>query len=266
MVGLGKVDEAAGGVEDPSVQRSVFPLVVALLLSSGCATLFADSADQIRITSSPEGAQVLMDGMPVGHTPVTLTVDRDTFATHYITLRAPNYRSLRFPLQHSLETVALLNLSSVLSWGIDALSGNMLEYAPSSYFFDLPPAGPGPAPAGPGWDRAPGGGWSRSPEWRARRRFVLVNHRTLLRDIARGTGEHLDELARLYGIEPGGDDFRALARRLAVAMPELLETRYPHRLHARIETMVCQTPRWSAACAPRASQAIGWAQAGPVGR
>ena len=207
-------------------------LTASLLFSGGCATLFAPSADVVHITSAPEGAQVLLDGYPVGQTPLSLRVDRNTFSDHFVTLRARGHRSLRFMLLKSLEGVAILNLSSLLSWGIDALSGNMMAYDPRSYFFDLPPEV---------------GALRRSERQRDQLRFALVNQRNLLRDISRREGDFLWGFLALYGIDRG--DATAAAIQLAAAMPSLVAAAGdPPRVFERLDAVLC---RDAVAPAPR---------------
>ena len=50
--------------------------LVAVLASSGCLTLYGGSRQPVIVNSSPAGAQVFLDGQPVGSAPVEVTVDR----------------------------------------------------------------------------------------------------------------------------------------------------------------------------------------------
>jgi len=56
------------------------PIVVAAIalsaLCAGCATLVDAGPDMVPVHSSPEGARVSLDGVPVGVTPCTVAMDR----------------------------------------------------------------------------------------------------------------------------------------------------------------------------------------------
>src|SRR5262245_10421865 len=64
----------------PPLRR--LPLAVAVTalalsaLATGCATIIDDGPDMVPVESTPEGARVSLDGVPVGVTPCTVAVDR----------------------------------------------------------------------------------------------------------------------------------------------------------------------------------------------
>ena len=45
-----------------------------VLLLAGCATLLGEEVKKIHVTSDPPGAQVSMDGLPVGRAPLELSI------------------------------------------------------------------------------------------------------------------------------------------------------------------------------------------------
>ncbi len=45
------------------------------ILLSGCATLFSPQPQAVPVSSQPAGAEVFVNGKPVGRTPVTLSLD-----------------------------------------------------------------------------------------------------------------------------------------------------------------------------------------------
>lgn len=196
--------------------------LLVLMSLSGCATLFSDDTQRVSFTSSPEGAEVLMDGRTVGVTPVIAVIDRDSFKRRIVTMRMPGYRSVQFELGKSLNPVAILNLSGLLSWATDAMTGNMIEYSPGSYYLELEPQGVA-------------AGAHEGAQERAALRFVLVNHRRLLADIARGDGEHLRAAARLLGVDRQA--YPAFARALQRRADELLAREYPHELYEDMAAM-----------------------------
>lgn len=214
----------------PSTRGLVVPaLLVALLAAGGCATVFSGSDQSVSFSSNPLGAEVLVDGVPVGFTPVATRFDRDTFATRLITIRRPGYQPRQFQLHKSLNAIAILNLTCVLSWLTDAVTGGLIEYSPGAYHLELTPV-IFPGPAGPGgWaDTSPGAD-------REALRFVLVNDGRIRTDIVRGGGEHLRALAHLWGID--GELPRATIA-LGQEAPVLLAREYPFELYLEIRRVL----------------------------
>lgn len=193
-------------------------LALALLVSlpallGGCATLFSTDRQPVEFTSAPQGAEVLVDGRSVGRTPVVAPVERKTGGT-VVTVRKAGFETKQFRLGTTINAVAILNLSSLLSWATDYTSGNLIEYAPNAYFVEL------------------GGASRRPPQARARLRalrYVLVSRHQILSDVSRRSGEHLQVLAGLFGVP--AEAYRRFAGALAEEAPALvaLEQR-PHEL------------------------------------
>ena len=153
------------------------------MLLSGCATMFAPNSDKVTIKTDPAGADVYEGANLLGKTPLTYTFKREVFDKKILTIKKSGYASQEMLLNKSLEKTAIWNFGFFIttcgatSWGIDALSGNMVKYTPDSYFIDLTKRG----------DAA-----SREDHLRVQRiRFVLLNQGNLLKDIAAGDGEYL---------------------------------------------------------------------------
>lgn len=198
--------------------RITASLCAATLLLSGCGTLFSEPVQPVVFTSDPQGADVIVNGAFVGHTPVTVPFDRDTFDERIVVIRTPGYATAQFRMSKALNTIAILNLCSLLSWATDAFTGGLIEYSPNAYFVELQPAG--------------GRRTDRTDEDRAALAFVLVNTAPLLTDIARGDGEYLRTLATLLAIEAPRE--AAFVAALQAALPLLLAREYPYQVHAEI--------------------------------
>lgn len=204
--------------------------LLCLVASTGCATIFSSSDQAVSFSSNPQGAEVLVDGVPIGVTPMTTRFDRNTFATRVITIRRAGAEPTRFFLQKTLNAVAILNLTSLLSWVTDAATGALIEYSPGAYHVELRPAFPTP-PMGPGgYSLEPRPGADREALW-----FVLVNDSRLRTEIARGGGEYTRTLARIWGIEQASPRLSRALRRRA---PDLLATEYPYHLYLGIRAAV----------------------------
>jgi hypothetical protein len=52
-------------------------VVVMLWVGGGCATVFSSSTQQVQMTSTPPGAEVMIDGVPIGRTPMIATLHKN---------------------------------------------------------------------------------------------------------------------------------------------------------------------------------------------
>jgi hypothetical protein len=111
--------------------------VGALLLLSGCATLFSGTDDDITFDSEPQGAQVLIDGIVVGTTPTTVVVDRPGLEETDVTVQLEGYEPLRFELDTEFNNTAILNVFFWPGFVIDVLTGALFKYDKKSYTVDL---------------------------------------------------------------------------------------------------------------------------------
>ena len=220
--------------------RSIGSLLVLglVLLTSGCATLFAGGPQTVTFTSNPEGAEVLIDGYPVGRTPCTVQIDRRAFGHRIITMRAPGYATRQFPLNKSINVVAIFNLSSLLFWATDATSGALISYEPNAYYFELRPGGP-PMRRGPPIRRGPPRYVDYTEAEKRALYFTLINHHNLRKQIAQRRGSQLDALATLLEIEPENQPTFVAA--LAKNAGPLINEPYPYRLFNQIRDVGRET-------------------------
>jgi hypothetical protein len=111
---------------------------VSCLTLSACATLFTGTRDTISFDSTPRGALVVIDGVDMGRTPVTLRVKR-TLGSRVVTLRMAGYDDRTIVLGREFNVVSVLNLHNFFGWGIDAATGALLKYSQHSYHLELEP-------------------------------------------------------------------------------------------------------------------------------
>jgi hypothetical protein len=190
---------------------TMFGALAFCVVGTGCATLFSDGSQQIKVSSNVPGATVFLDNEPIGQTPMRFELDRDTFKRHELSLEYQGKRTEVVKIKKSLNTTSLFNCTSILSWGTDALTGHMMEYHPDSYFIEV---------EGPG---GPQSARERELMW-----FVVMNHKPLLREIARYDGPRLRAVARLS--EVPREAYPAFAVALARRLPAMLHEEYPERL------------------------------------
>lgn len=113
-----------------------FSLVIFSSASFGFATIISGKTQTITVDSQPQGAEVIVDGAMMGHTPVSFTLQKGV--KQNITIKKDGYSTVSRELTKSLDPVALLNIFWDLST-TDALTGSLQEYSPNSYFIELAP-------------------------------------------------------------------------------------------------------------------------------
>ena len=109
------------------------PLILAAAIcaaGTGCATLFAPGPDHVRITSIPDGAMVLLDGVPVGETPTVIEIPRSSRGL--LTLELNGHETRRVALDKGFNPVTLINLAwgplFIITMAVDAVSGDIVKY------------------------------------------------------------------------------------------------------------------------------------------
>ncbi|MBF8961646.1 hypothetical protein I0P70_00190 [Pontibacter sp. FD36] len=110
-------------------------ILVAMILTQSCATLFTGTKDTI-VINSDQKAKIEIDGIQVGHTGESIRVKR-SLNDKVVTLKADGYETKTFELQKAFNVVSVLNFLSPLAWGIDALTGAVMKYEPKVYNMEL---------------------------------------------------------------------------------------------------------------------------------
>ena len=103
----------------------------------GCSTIFTGTKSKVQIESVPSGARVQVDGVDRGIvTPTPVSLKRGA-SGQTVTLLMSGYRPKSFEPETTFSTVSVLNLFSLLGWGIDAASGALWTYEPKFYSIQL---------------------------------------------------------------------------------------------------------------------------------
>jgi len=122
----------------PTLKTSfLFPFVALATLSfSGCASIFTGTTQSVQVNSVPSGANVSVGGIDRGQTPLPMVLKKGS-SGECITLMLPGYQEKTFQPQTNFNPVAILNLLSILGWGIDAATGALWKYDPTFYNIQL---------------------------------------------------------------------------------------------------------------------------------
>lgn len=176
---------------------------IAVVLVSGCATLFSGSDDNISFTSDPPNVKVYMNTRYLGVTPLNITVKRVGFATANLNtfrFEKKGHRAQEFRLTTEFNNVTLLNTISIVSYLTDAFTGAITQYSPTDYHIILEKS-----------DQE-----QHSKSFRRRtlvQSYILVNYYDLRENIVLGNGVHINNLSFLLNIgEEHRDNFLILLK------------------------------------------------------
>jgi len=114
-------------------------LLIALLVC-GCATIFTGTTQMIQINSNVPGAQVIIDGVPVGLTPFQGRIRKRNDSPSVI-VRAQGYHDASVLLSSQINYIIILNTLGLYcassSTTTDFLSRAAWQYSPNTYFVNL---------------------------------------------------------------------------------------------------------------------------------
>lgn len=127
------------------MKRPIFKLtLITLLLScfliySGCATIFSGSRDEIKLSSEPGGAKVVVDGQERGKTPLKLSLKKGK--DYQVEFTKEGYEKKMVSLTYSLGAGWLILdiLTGLVGILVDALTGNWNSLDYDSYKAILEP-------------------------------------------------------------------------------------------------------------------------------
>lgn len=172
------------------MKRSLLAGVFALgtLGLASCATIINGSNQTITVNSDVPGAQVSINGMPLGVTPLITSIKRGQEGV--LTVQMPGYTPFQAALSKKINGIFFANilLGGLFGSSTDYSTGAMYAYEPDTYFVALAPAAMAPPVAA---------------EWRRReavRSFVLLNNEALASELSAGRGEYVDALAELLQV------------------------------------------------------------------
>jgi hypothetical protein len=123
--------------------------VVAGFMSS-CATILTGTTQRVTIDSTPQGADIIVDGRMMGTTPAKVRLDRDLNAfienAKDIRLELNGYYPDGYYLGTDIEPVVILNVFCPLGFALDAVTGAIMKYDNDYYNFRMVPVDPASGP------------------------------------------------------------------------------------------------------------------------
>lgn len=116
-----------------------YAFITTLTLSiSSCATIFTGTKQTVQINSVPSAADVEVNGISRGQTPVALRLKKG-FTGETVTIKKEGYDTKIFQPETTFNAVSVLNLFGLIGWGVDAATGAMMKYDPKAYEIKLEP-------------------------------------------------------------------------------------------------------------------------------
>lgn len=110
--------------------------IASTFLMTSCATIFTGTKDTIRFDSNPQGAKVYIDGLEVCKTPCTTQVKR-SLSDKLAEIKLDGYETRVITLDRKFNAVSIINLGSLIGWGIDAATGSLMKYDKKGYDIEL---------------------------------------------------------------------------------------------------------------------------------
>ncbi len=106
--------------------------------SSGCAALLNLGQDKISVVSIPDGAEVSVDGVSLGTTPLTKRIRRKYTPSEFMIDFSGQFYSVE--VSTSFNIVSLLNSGNFVGWLLDGASASLADYNPEIVAIVLPSA------------------------------------------------------------------------------------------------------------------------------
>lgn len=111
-------------------------LLASTILMTGCATVISGTSESVTIDSSPQKAEVYIDGAMVGVTPMTLKLEKNKKDS--VMVKKEGFKPQSRELTKQYDPVTLVSFFWDAST-TDFITGAAMEYDPKSYYFELTP-------------------------------------------------------------------------------------------------------------------------------
>jgi hypothetical protein len=121
------------------IQRATHIVLVFILvqLTIGCATIINGSSQEIAISSTPDGAEVWIDGARMGMTPTKVTLKRKN--DYVVAVKKEGFREATLKIESEVSPWIAGNilLGGLIGLGIDFASGGAYHLNPGQLDFNM---------------------------------------------------------------------------------------------------------------------------------
>ena len=111
---------------------TLLAVVIFMTMLSSCATMFSGTTQKVTITPNPPDADVLIDGANRGKTPIELSLKKELTGKP-IEIKKEGYQNRILTPSTSFNTTAIVNIFVPIGFVIDAITGAMMKYSPTTY-------------------------------------------------------------------------------------------------------------------------------------
>jgi len=104
--------------------------LIPLTLLSGCATIMNGTNQSIGISTNPSGAEVWLDDMLAGHSPIVLEMKRNN--NHFIRIQLEGYQPYELAVTREISGWVAGNIvfGGFIGLAVDALTGGIYNLTP----------------------------------------------------------------------------------------------------------------------------------------
>lgn len=119
--------------------RNVIGIIVIMLLTTSCATLFTGTKSKVLFTTVPPGATIFVNGKECGVTPASISMKRSVFDVQTVTFKLDGYKNETIEPETTFQAVTVLNFIDLFGWAVDIATGAIVKYSPNNYEIPLKP-------------------------------------------------------------------------------------------------------------------------------
>ena len=120
-----------------SMKHKVLFLALATkFLMISCATFLTGTRDTIRFDYNPKGAIVYLDGLEVCKTSCSTSIKK-SISEKFAEIKLDGYETRVISLERKFNAVSVINLTSIIDWGVDAATGALMKYDRKGYDIKL---------------------------------------------------------------------------------------------------------------------------------
>ena len=134
-------------------------------MTSGCATIMAGGPDHVPVSTNPPGATVFVDNMPVGTTPMMVTLNRQQ-SSGVIRLEMAGFAPVTVVRTKGINGWFWANLcfGGIIGIVVDLVTGDVKSFDDSPIALGMTPGyGPAGGPPPPGYPPQPPPGYPPQP-------------------------------------------------------------------------------------------------------
>lgn len=152
----------------------------------GCATIVSGGEQSVTFNSEPDGATVVINGVSMGKTPVTIPLKRESKRT--VVFTKDGYKPFSAEMTTTVNGWFFGNIltGGLLGSSTDSSSGAINEYSPDKYFVNL----------------VPENSTLYSSDIRAdAKMYIITNYKKIISELNTCKGEYLNTLFGRFNIE-----------------------------------------------------------------